>query len=325
MYDVLTFGESMLRLSPPHALRIEQSTGFDTYIAGSESNTAVGLARLGASVNWFSRLPESSLGRLIANGIRQQGVTTDNVIWADNERLGLYFVENGVAPRPAQVIYDRSNSAMSNIQVSDLPSDLFQAGKAKLLHVSGITLALSATANETVLQAIKLAKEANFLVSFDVNYRSKLWSAEDARAGCDLCMKEADIIFIPLRDAQLLFDYPETLSATEILKQLHDLYPQAVIVTSQGDKGSFCCSPQADIVSQEAFQTEGIYRIGAGDSFSAGFLYNYLCQSENLKEALTWGNAVAALKFTISGDMPLIDKAHVEALIQHNTSSKLIR
>lgn len=325
MYDVVTFGETMLRLNPPKELRIEQTTSFDSHVAGSESNTAVGLARLGASVNWFSRLPNTQLGKLIANRIREQGVDISDIIWADDERLGLYFLEKSSAPRPTQVIYDRSNSAMSNIQASDLPSKLFQEGQAKCLHISGITLALSNSAAETVIAAMKMAKEAGWRISFDVNYRSKLWSANDARSGCDLCMQEADIIFTPLRDAQLLFDYAEDMSTRDVLADLHGFFPHAVIVMSHGEQGSLCCSPDGSIIMQDAFAVDGTSRIGAGDSFSAGFLYSYLCQSKNLEQALKWGNAVAALKFTIAGDMPLVDKSHVEALIEHKTSKKLIR
>ena len=324
-YDIVTFGESMLRLSPPDDLRIEQANNLDIFVAGSESNTAVGLARLGAKVNWFSRLPKSSIGKLIANRVHEHGVTVDNVIWADDDRLGLYFVENGIAPRPTQVIYDRENSAMSNIQASDLPVDLFQASKAKLLHTTGITVALSASSAKTTLYAIDMAKQAGYLVSFDVNYRSKLWSATEAKSGCEPYFQKADIIFFPLRDARLLFDYSDTLSATDVLMTLHEQYPHAIIVMSQGDSGSVCCSSNGEIFSQNAFSVAGKYRIGAGDSFSAGFLYSYICQQNTLEQSLLWGNAVAALKFTIPGDMPLIDKAHVEALIQNKSSKELNR
>ncbi len=324
-YDIVTFGESMLRLTPPDNLRIEQTHSFNIYVAGSESNTAIGLARLGANVNWFSRLPNSPLGKLIANRIREHNVDVSQIIWEEDQRLGLYFVEDGIAPRPTQVIYDRANSAMSAIQTDDLPQDLFQKNKAKLLHTTGITLALSPSARDTTLHAINMAKQAGYLVSFDVNYRSKLWSATEAKTGCDPCFQKADIIFCPLRDARLLFGYSDKVSAKDILLDLHEHYPHAIIVMSQGISGSMCCSPTGEIVAQDAFRVEGTYRIGAGDAFSAGFLYSQICRDDTLETSLLWGNAVAALKFSMSGDIPLIDKDHVEALIKNKSYKDLIR
>ncbi len=324
-FDIVTFGESLLRLSPSGDLRTEQATTLDIHIAGSESNTAVGLARLGANVCWFSRLPDSSLGNLLVNRIREHGITVDYVIKVDDERIGLYFVEDGISPRPTQIIYDRANSAMSAILESDLPDELFQPGKSRILHITGITLALSPSAAKTAMRAIEMAKKAGWKISFDVNYRSKLWSAKKAKVTCDLCLAQANIIFFPLRDARLLFDFPETMSITEVLKNLHLLYPQAIIVISQGASGSMACSPTGEIVSADAFEVAGKYRIGAGDAFSAGFLYSYTCRNDNLQTALTWGNAVAALKFSIAGDMPLIDKKHVETLVHNQSYKQLVR
>ena len=325
-FDIVTFGETMLRLTPPHDLRFEQATDFKTFVAGSESNTAVGLSRLGARVCWFSRLPDSSLGRLVANQIRQHEVDVSSIIWSQDDRLGLYFVEDGAPPRPTQVIYDRANSAMSKIQPEDMPRDLFQQGKATCLHVTGITLALSESASDTVMHAIQDAKEAQWLVSFDLNYRSKLWSPERAKEVYMACMQLADVIFIPLRDARLLFGYADDLNAEAVLSDLHALYPHAVIALTNGSAGSYAVAPDGSIVHEDAFQADGAYRIGAGDAFSAGFLYRYVCHSrDDLALALRWGNAVASLKFSIQGDMPIVDKAHVEALVNRSQGTQLVR
>lgn len=324
-YDIVTFGESMLRLSPPNNSRIEQSTAFNLQVAGSESNTAVGLARLGAQVCWFSRLPNTSLGHLVVNDIRKHGVHTNHVIWTDDERLGLYFVEDGIAPRPTQVIYDRAQSAMSAIQVQNLPATIFQEGYAKVLHVTGITLALSQSAMNAVLKAVDLAKRAGWRISFDVNYRSKLWSVSEARLGCETCLEVADIIFFPIRDACQLFDYDEALPVEAVLADMHRRYPNATIVMSNGASGSICCDINGEIVAQDAFPVAGKYRIGAGDAFSAGFLYSHICREDNLQTALAWGNAVAALKFTMPGDMPLVDKLHVQQLIDDAAPKQIVR
>ena len=136
-YDVLTFGESMMRLTPPGFLRIEQTQSFDIWVGGAESNTAVGLARLGMQVAWLSRLPRSPLGRYISNRIAQYGVDVSHVVWADDERLGIYFHEKAQSPRASEIIYDRRDSAISRMQPSDLPDDLFQANASQLFHVTG--------------------------------------------------------------------------------------------------------------------------------------------------------------------------------------------
>lgn len=324
-YDVVTFGETMLQLLPPHNMRIEQTNILEMHAAGSESNTAVGLARLGAKVNWFSRLPSTALGRLIANYIREQNVDVSDIIWTQTDRLGLYFVERGIAPRQTEVIYDRANSAMCAISPHDLPEFLFESGKSKLLHATGTTLAIGDSAAKTTLKAIQRAKEASWLVSFDVNYRSKLWSADEAKKGCEPCLNEADIIFIPLRDARLLFEYEESLSSDQVLEKLHQRYPHAVIVMSEGEAGSHSCSSNGTIYTRNAYHTQGQHRIGAGDAFSAGFLYCYLCLTQELDQALAWGNAAAAIKFTIPGDFPLFDKNQIETLINNNGNSKSFR
>ena len=149
-HDVLTFGESMMRLTPPGFLRIEQTRSFDIWVGGTESNTAVGLARLGMKAAWLSRLPATPMGRYISNRIGQYGVDVSNVIWADaDERLGIYFHEKAQAPRASEIIYDRKDSAMSRIKPGDLPDGLFAPGLSRLLHLTGITLALSESARDT--------------------------------------------------------------------------------------------------------------------------------------------------------------------------------
>ena len=133
-YDVLTFGESMMRLTPPGFLRIEQTQSFDIWVGGTESNTAVGLARLGMKVAWLSRLPRSPLGRYISNRIAQYGVDVSQVVWADDERLGIYFHEKAQAPRASEIIYDRRDSAISRMRAAaTLPEGLFQPGLSQLL------------------------------------------------------------------------------------------------------------------------------------------------------------------------------------------------
>ena len=149
-YQVLTFGESMMRLTPPGFLRIEQTRSFDIWVGGTESNTAVGLARLGMKAAWLSRLPATPMGRYISNRIAQHGVDVSHVVWADaDERLGIYFHEKAQPPRASEIIYDRIDSAMSRISPNDLPAGLFDARASPTSFMSPASRWPSARARAT--------------------------------------------------------------------------------------------------------------------------------------------------------------------------------
>ena len=142
MLDVVTFGEAMIRLAPPHFQRLEQTSSLDVQVGGGELNVAVGASRLGLKSAWVSRLPKNALGHLMENRVRQAGVDTSHIIWADGGRMGLYFVEFGAAPRASSVLYDRADSAISAIKPGEVDWKGVFAG-AKWFHTSGITPALS--------------------------------------------------------------------------------------------------------------------------------------------------------------------------------------
>src|SRR5579871_2865396 len=181
-FDVVTFGETMLRLSAPGFSRLEEAVSLDVRIGGSESNTAVALERLGLRAAWWSKLPANPLGRRIENEIRRWGVDTSGVIWdeAPGARAGVYFLDFGVPPRGIDVYYDRAASSASKITAQEVDAALI--ARARLLHLTGITPALSPYCAKAVGQALSLAKEAGTAVSFDINYRAKLWTSEAARS-----------------------------------------------------------------------------------------------------------------------------------------------
>ncbi len=328
-YDVVTLGETMLRLTPPGMRRIEQAVSFDIEVGGSESNTAVGLVRLGMKVAWLSRLTNNSLGRLIANTIGGYGVDTSGVVWTDHDRVGTYFLEEGKAPRGSTIIYDRANSAISRMQPSELPADLFQPNQAKLLHLTGITVALGPDAAATCQTALKLAKAAGWRFSFDLNYRSRLWTPAAAAAGCELFAQAADLLITPLGDARLIYGLAAQLTAEKVLEELAARYSQATIVVTLGKDGALGREPQGQIIHQPTFPAEEVGRIGGGDAFAAGLLYGYLQapptgSSKGLATALRWGAAVAALKYTIPGDFPLIDRAEVLRLMEQDNTKPTV-
>lgn len=320
-YDIITMGETMIRFTPPDLLRMEQSREFEAHIGGSESNVAIGLARLGLRVAWVSRLTNNPLGQLIASGIRAHGVDTSQIVWTDKDRIGLYFYETGFAPRAGKVIYDRANSAMSKMLPSDLPKDLILAGEAKLLHLSGITNAIGENAAQTNLRAAAIAKAAGLLLSFDINYRALLASPENWVKASEPIAGMADILFLPLRDAVSLYGTPNEAEAA--LKAMKERYPQAQIVLTLGADGAICVEG-GEIFKQAAYPASEHGRLGRGDSFVAGFLYGKL-NTGSAKEALAWGTAAAAYKSSITGDFPLLVKEDIERLINQNGTSTLLR
>jgi 2-dehydro-3-deoxygluconokinase len=266
-------------------------------------------------------MTDNSLGHSIVNGIRAYGVDTSHVVWTKEDRVGLYFYEAGKAPRGGTVIYDRANSAISKMQPAELPQNLFRANQAKLLHLSGITLAIGENAAQTTYEAAKLAKKAGFLLSFDINYRSLLWSPEEAVRACHELASMADILFLPLRDALSLYHTSE--NPHDAVIAVSQNYPLASIVMTLGAKGAIA-RETGDIIQQDAFSAEEIGRLGGGDAFVAGFLYAYL-KSSNLANALRWGAATAAYKYSVAGDLPLIDKDRISRMVNDEQLAGLLR
>ena len=252
-YDVITLGETMLRLTPPNLKRIEQTTTFDIEVGGSESNMAIGLARLGLKVLWLSRLTNNPLGRLLERTIAGHGVDTSRVIWTERDRIGLYFLEEGKVPRGSQVIYDRKQSAISQMKPVELPIDLFRSDCARLLHLSGITPALSPNLALTAKRALNLAKEAGWQVSFDLNYRGLLWTPAAALKGCTPFIQAADILLAPLDDVRLIYDLDPELTSEQILNLLQQHAPQAIIVLTLGKDGAIGVEPQRQIFATTSF------------------------------------------------------------------------
>jgi 2-dehydro-3-deoxygluconokinase len=317
--DVIALGETMLRLTPPGFDRLEQATTLELHIGGSESNTAVGLARLGCRTAWLSRLPDTALGHLVASTIGRYGVDVSHLVWSKADRLGTYYLERGKPPRGSQVLYDRRDSAVSKMQPSDLPTGLFATGQARLFHTSGITLGISESAAATAHLAAELAKAAGMLVSFDVNYRAKLWRPEAAYASCLEFMRLADIVFLPLRDARTVFGFEEA-SVDSVLHGLLRLAPQCTFVMTLGGDGALASDCHGEIFRQTAFPTTEVERLGSGDAFSAGYLASFL-ERGRIAEALRWGCATASLKCTIPGDLPLVNRCEVEALAASATTA----
>jgi len=317
-FDVITLGETMLRLTPPGLQRIEQATKFEIEAGGSESNVAIGLVRLSLKVAWISRLTRNPMGRLVERSIAGQGVDTSYVAWTDQDRVGLYFQERGRAPRSNEVIYDRQHSAFSLMTPEELPVDLFIPDGARLLHLTGITPALGHAIAVTARQALRLAKEAGYQISFDLNYRRRLWTPQAALKECTHFIEQANLLFAPQSDVRLLFGLQRDATPEQALTVLRELNPRATVVVTLGKNGVIACEPESPIVFQEAFPAEEVDRLGTGDAFVAGFLFRFLTlddRNTKLDQSLKWGAAMAALKYSIPGESPLISRDDIEVLL----------
>jgi 2-dehydro-3-deoxygluconokinase len=302
MARVVTFGEAMLRLSPPGRGRLEQARSLDVWPAGSELNVAVGLARLGDAATWVSRLPQNQLGRLIEAHARANGVETAHVSWSEDGRLGLYFVEVAAPPRSTTALYDREHSTFATLDPAELdwPAIL---GTADGFHVSGITPALSQSCARATEDALRAARASGCHTSYDVNFRRRLTSPETAAARLEAVVGLLDVLFCSPQDARELFDLDEPEALRERL----------------GVRMLVFCGRERRIAVGETTETherpiyEPLDPIGAGDAFCAGFLHERL-NGGDLRAALEFGEAMSALKLTIPGDAPLVHPDEVSAL-----------
>lgn len=307
----------MLMLAPPGHELLEHSEQFRAYIGGSEANVAVGLERLGVHAGWVGKLPRNALGRKIVNGLRQYGVDTDGVIWAETGRVGTFYVEWGAQPRPTKTIYDRAGSAATTMKADDLDWDYI--ARAEWLHLTGITPALSAICRRSTPEIVQRARAQGVKVSFDLNYRSALWTPDAARAAWDEVLPHVNLMIATEADAALLLRAEP--ARDETLCCLFDTYhPDAVVLTCRGE-GSAAYDGNT-IHSAPSWPLEPVNRLGAGDAFDAGLLYGLIRQ--DLPTGLAYGNAMAVLKFTIPQNLPLIDREDVERLLS-GSNLRLVR
>lgn len=328
MMDVVTFGETMIRLSPPDHLRLEQTSSLTLSVGGAELNVAAGVARLGLNSAYVSRLPSNPLGRMIANTGREFNINMSNILWAEGERVGVYFVEFGADPRPTRVYYDRKDSAFAHIQPGMVDwKSIFQ--EARLFHVGGITPALSVSAHDAQKEAMIAAQEAGCLVSYDINYRASLWTVDEARKIQRPLMEHVDILITSLPDQP---DTSELLSGfngndpAEVARRVAGMFGfKTVLATMRkslsAQRATITSLAYADgnLYTDRCYEVETIDPIGGGDANVAGFLTGYL--EGDIQKAVRLGNAFSVLQQTAPTDLPWSTRAEVEALIAEGGSS----
>ncbi|MFO7916868.1 MAG: sugar kinase [Anaerolineae bacterium] len=340
---VVTFGEIMMRLSPPDHLRFTQARSFDVIYGGGEANVAASVANYGIPADFVTRLPENDLGEACARFLRGQGVGVDKIVWG-GDRLGKYFLEIGAVARGSKVIYDRANSSIATIEpgMIDWESVFADAG---WFHWTGITPAISEGAAAVCLEAVETADEMGLTVSCDLNYRSKLWlwGKEPGEVMPDL-VKHTDVAIGNEEDAAMVFGIhaPDTdvtsgeLDADKyryVCGELHDRFPnlETIAITLRGSisashntwsailwsDGEIYIGPDYDI-------THIVDRVGGGDSFMGGLIYG-LQTYDDKQSALNFAVAASCLKHTIFGDFNQVSVEEVEKLSGGDVSGRVSR
>jgi 2-dehydro-3-deoxygluconokinase len=306
--DLLTFGETMLRLSPADGERIETATELSFRTAGAESNVAVAAARLGVDAVWLSKLPDDPRGRRIRLGVDKHGVETD-VSWTDGGRPGTYFVEPGGEPRGTNVVYDRADAVVRSATLDEFDAAGHLAD-ARFAHVSGVTPALSDTLRETTRDLLAAARSRGVTTVFDLNYRSKLWSPDEAAAVYADLLDHVDLLVAARRDAETVLSVAGT--AAEVAERLATTHGVDRVVVTDGAAGA--AGYDGDHHPQDAFAAETVDPVGTGDAFVGGLLAR-LARGGSFPAALRYAAAVAALKRTVRGDHAVVAPAEVERVL----------
>ncbi len=325
-FDLIGFGEVMLRLSPPDKEKISQSETFEKNCGGSEFNVASGAANLGIRSAIVTKLPKNKLGHFIARRIRYGNVSDDYVAWdeSDSKRLGIYYYESGVYPRKSAVVYDRANASVCSLKLSEIPYEIYDT--TRMFHISSISLALNPYLRETALEMIKRMKMAGVAISFDVNYRAALWSEEEAKKVVESIFPYVDILFVSEETSRRMLQRTGTLD--EIMKGYADTYGCKIVATTRREvisptRHNFGSRIYYDGKFYEEPHYVGIEvidRVGSGDAYVAGVLYGILAKG-NIEEAMSYGNALSAVKNTISGDMSVSSIDEIDSIIKSHKAT----
>lgn len=308
MTELVTFGEAMLRYSPPDHERLETAEQLEVRVAGAESNVATAAARIGTEATWMSKLPDSPLGRRVVNFLHGFGLETD-IVWTEAGRQGTYYIEFGGEPRGTRVIYDRERSAVTTATADELPSDLVEG--ATVFATSGITPALSETLAQTTADLLEMARAAGTTTVFDVNYRSKLWTPGEARETMEELFPAVDVLVTAERDAGNVLDRSGEPEA--VVESLAGDFGFDVVVLTRGSRGAVA-RIEGTYHEQPAVTAETLDPIGTGDAFVGVTLGRYI-ETRDWVDALRWGAAAAALKRTIPGDIAVITRDEVMSVL----------
>lgn len=325
-FDLIGLGEVMLRLSPSDSEKISQSETFVKNAGGSELNVASGAAQLGLRSAIVTKIPENKIGHFIRNKIRYGNVSDDYIVYdsAPLARLGIYYYEAGAYPRKSSVIYDRTASSMTTLRIQEIPDSIYD--KAGIFHISSISLALDPHLRETAIEMVKRFRATGTAISFDVNYRAALWDEDTARGVVTALLPMVDILFVSEETSRRMFR--RTGALEDIMKGYCKDFGCKVVATTMRTVISpkihnFTSKLYYDGTFYEEKPYEGIEvvdRVGSGDAYLAGTLFG-LVRYNDPQRALETGNAMSAMKNTISGDMPACSPQEIESIIRSHHST----
>lgn len=332
---IVCFGEVLLRLGAPGRQLLLQRPAFDVHVGGAEANVAVSLARFGHRSEMLGTIADNALGDAALGELRRHGVAVDGIRRVEG-RMGLYFIAHGAGSRPSEVLYDRRDSAFAIAKAADYDWPRRLSG-TRLFHLSGVTPALGIAAAETAIAAARAARQAGATVSFDGNFRPKLWAAWDSDPAAILhaILGLTDIAFADHRDiGVILGEDPDATSrgadepgarfaaaASRAFAAFPELKRIATTVRTQHsvDDHSISALMATRAGALHATPTRALHgivdRIGAGDAFAAGVLHGLLTGREDV-ESLRFGLAAASLKHSIPGDFNLASETDVLALMR---------
>ena len=326
-FSVLGIGEVMLRLSPVGNERISFCETFEKKAGGSELNVVSGISMLGKRTGMITKLPHNEIGKFARRQVRYCGSSDDYIIYDESQdmRLGIYYYESGAYPRMSVVSYDRKNSSFTSFKKEELPNGVYTS--ASVFHTSGITLALSESVRDNVIEMMKLFKENGTLISFDVNYRAALWDEDTARDTISRILPLIDILFISEETSRRMFGMSGTLY--EIHKKFGEKYPNLEIIAStkrlvtSPKKHTFSslvydCKENRHFEEEPYRDIDVVDRIGSGDAYVAGALYALL-EHADIQKMAEYGDAMAALKNTVIGDTTECDIIDIERIIKNHT------
>ena len=341
MSKVVTFGEIMLRIQPADYYRFVQVDSMTTTFGGAEANVAVSLSNFGMDSYYVTKLPAHEIGQAAVNSLRRYGVHTDFIL-RGGDRIGIYYNEKGASQRGSKCIYDRAGSSIQTAKACEFDWKKILDG-ARWFHITGITPALGKEMLQACIDGCRTAREMNITTSFDLNYRSKLWTGKEAEKAMSEICRYVDVCIANEEDAADVFGIKAEgtdaskgeinsdgyLSVARRLKQKFGFKKVAVTLRSsinanRNDWQALLYCDDDDYAFSTKHELWIVDRVGGGDSFAAGLIYA-LVKGKNTQDSVNWATAASALKHTVIGDFNMVSAAEVDRLTSGDGSGRIQR
>lgn len=335
---IVAFGEIMLRLTPPDYTTISQARNFIANYGGGEANVLVSLSHLGHNTEFLTKLPFNQLGDSAIKHLKSHGVNTDHVV-RGSSNIGMYFIETGFGGRPSKVIYNRKHSSVTRINEKEIDFDeVFK--DASWFHLSGISLALGHNVRTVALKCLQYCKKYNVTVSFDFNYRSKLWTIEEARPHFKKVIPYIDVIFANHFDIHDILEIDLDEEVNDLIERKIALSRKLISLSkikyvfgtervvhtaTDNSLSSYCICKDGSFQSVGPMRFSIYDRIGGGDAFASGVIHGLIKNFNNPRYALKFGLATSILKHTLYGDVSTLSCEEVEEYINTNGNAAVQR